>query len=52
MFRSSDEVLLKLAFERGVLTLLSEDTDAPPALEKTIENLDRLIHSLAILQWA
>ena len=52
MSQTSDDFLLQLAFERGVLTLLQETPEAPPALEKAIENLDSLIHSIAIPQSA
>ena len=52
MFEDADDILRKLAFERGVLTLLKDTPAAGPALEKTIENLDFLIETLALPQAA
>lgn len=43
MPQHSDEILLKLAFERGVLTLLQESPDALPGLHRAISDLDGLI---------
>ena len=45
----ADEVLQKLAFQRGVLTLLKEAVCSAPGIEKAIEDIDSLIEDLAVI---
>lgn len=44
---AADERLMKLAFQRGVLTLLKESGRGEMGLETAIEQIDALIEDLA-----
>ena len=46
MLEVTDEILQKLAFQRGVLTLLKEGERPNPMIEKALEQLDSLIVTL------
>ena len=43
MLEVKDEILQKLAFQRGVLTLLKERDSHDPCLDNALEELDRLM---------
>ena len=46
MSEITDDTLRKLAFQRGVLTLLKESDRPDPMIEKALEHLDGLIVKL------
>ena len=46
MLEATDDILQKLAFQRGVLTLLRENERSNPMIEKALEQIDHLIFQL------
>lgn len=46
----ADELLLKLAFQRGVLTLLKEAGNPGPNIDRAIEDIDSLIEGFLVPQ--
>ena len=46
----ADEILQKLAFQRGVLTLLRDAGRFGPNIDRAIEDVDQMIEGLVGLQ--